>query len=365
MACAVPVAVGAEDADKASHGLNKWVCGGEASIGAEGLSLDAMASPAWASPFIWSGLKNYQITAQLRVDEPGATGAVSIKLGRTWAIGAEGPSVVFDLPARTAALVGEWGKRIGVGSATIPVGRWVRIDVAYSYDAERLVARVDGETVLTARLPREPSEDYMRDFGRPAPLVGVGVAARACRVTVGGFEVIAGAPRRRIAVLGDSITQHGYWVLELERKLGERVTNLGVGGDSARMASERFDRDVLPLKPEILVFFLGTNDIGWGATADQLAAALGDMTQRAKAAGIRVVLCELLARRGYGVIPEYNRAIAALAAQEDVPLIQWFDATRDPTTNEMKPGFAPDGVHPVRLGGRAMVEAIDPAVFSR
>ena len=129
----------------------------------------------------------------------------------------------------------------------------------------------------------------------------------------------------------------------------------------------RFDRDVLPLKPEICVIFGGTNDIGWGSSPAAVAQdALASMVKKAKAAGIKPILCELLPRRGMAQkIPPYNDEIRKLAAAQSVPLIAWHDAMLDAAKGEMKEGYAPDGTHTARLGGQAMVKAIDLAVFAK
>jgi len=75
-------------------------------------------------------------------------------------------------------------------------------------------------------------------------------------------------PTAKVAALGDSITHgggamsvpSGYVLYNWETYSPVPVKNLGHSGDTIAMLLERFDRDVLPFKPQILVVMGGVND---------------------------------------------------------------------------------------------------------
>lgn len=347
---------------KALHGKNQFVYEGAVEVTPDGLLLKGAQGPAWASPYLWSGLKDVQVTAKLKLDGAPGKGVFGLKFGHTWAIVAQGPRLAFAngkaaFPAAGAP---------GAVDVTVPVGEWFTVSGWYSFDDGVFEAELNGKPVLKVAMPPEPFEDFMKTFGRPAPLTGIGIFAESCDVRVGEFSFLAGAPRRRVVVIGDSISQQAYWVLELEKALGEKVTNLGIGGDSAKMMALRFDRDVLPLKPEICIIFGGSNDIAWGSSPGAVQAALAQMAAKAKAAGTKPILCEILPRRGMAQkVPLYNVEIRKLATAQSLPLIAWHDAMLDAAKGEMKEGYAPDGTHTARLGGQAMVKAIDLGLFRK
>jgi lysophospholipase L1-like esterase len=356
---------GEADTKKHLHATNHWVSQ-NASASSEGITLDATASPAFASPYLWSGLKNIHIATRVKYDAPAQNAAFGIKLGRVWAISADGPRITFDPAASTVSITGESGNTIHSAKVSLPPGAWLDIAVLYAFDQDLVKVTINNQPALEATLKRKPFDAYLKSFGRPAPVTGIGLFAQNCKLNASSFSFYAGAPQNRIVALGDSVTQQAFWVHELESKLGEPVTNLGIGGDSAKMANLRFDRDVLPLKPQILILFLGTNDIAWGASPANLTdACLLPVIKRAKAANIRVILCEIIPRKGFRKVPEYNAAIHKLAQSQSVPVIPWYAPTLDPTTGELKPGFASDGVHPDLAGAQAMVQAIDLQLFQK
>ena len=83
----------------------------------------------------------------------------------------------------------------------------------------------------------------------------------------------------KVAALGDSITQGGgvvsvpagYVMYDWETYSPVPIKNMGYSGDTLAMMLERFDRDVLPFKPQVLVIMGGVNDFRgvttvWSAT---------------------------------------------------------------------------------------------------
>src|SRR5215475_6172002 len=62
-----------------------------------------------------------------------------------------------------------------------------------------------------------------------------------------------------VVMLGDSITAQGEWANILPRR---RILNLGVGGDTSAGLLNRL-RDVIALKPRIVLVMIGLNDFLW------------------------------------------------------------------------------------------------------
>jgi lysophospholipase L1-like esterase len=74
----------------------------------------------------------------------------------------------------------------------------------------------------------------------------------------------------RIAFVGNSITEAGYygsniWLYYMTRFPNQRITvmNAGIGGDVIGQINSRFEDDVLPKKPNIVVLTFGMNDTGY------------------------------------------------------------------------------------------------------
>ncbi len=85
----------------------------------------------------------------------------------------------------------------------------------------------------------------------------------------------------RIVFLGNSITEAGYygsniWLYYMTRFPEQRIAvlNAGIGGDVVGQMNDRFEDDVLPMKPNILVLTFGMNDTGYGEFNDANAAEI-------------------------------------------------------------------------------------------
>ncbi|WP_084498148.1 SGNH/GDSL hydrolase family protein [Pedobacter sp. V48] len=88
--------------------------------------------------------------------------------------------------------------------------------------------------------------------------------------TIKAQSLLPFADGDRVAFLGNSITEAGYygsniWLYYMtrfpERKIS--IINVGIGGDVVGQMNERFEQDVLPKKPNIVVLTFGMNDSGY------------------------------------------------------------------------------------------------------
>lgn len=185
-----------------------------------------------------------------------------------------------------------------------------------------------------------------------------------------------GSQALTVVFLGDSLTA-GYG-LEPEDALPQQVeavwrsqgmnavaVNAGVSGDTTANALARFDWSVAAAGPDLLIVALGANDFLLGLPADAARANLSAILERAKAAGMPVVLVGLTPR---GSIEPESREAAfaaiypALAAEYGVPLYPSLLASIESDPSMLQP----DGLHPTRDGvvriARPLAEFLNPVL---
>lgn len=74
----------------------------------------------------------------------------------------------------------------------------------------------------------------------------------------------------RVVLMGNSITEAGYygsniWLYYMTHFPGRKISvlNAGIGGDVVGQMNDRFEQDILPKKPNILILTFGMNDSGY------------------------------------------------------------------------------------------------------
>jgi lysophospholipase L1-like esterase len=166
------------------------------------------------------------------------------------------------------------------------------------------------------------------------------------------------ANTKTLVCFGDSLTEGtiGASYIDILRPQlpGVRVVNAGINGDTVLNLLRRFERDVLPQRPDVVVVFVGLNDLGtaygelplrgyyhlmkgvhiaitplrFAQLYRQLIAAL-----RARS-GAEIALCTLttlgesLGDPVQATIDAYSTVVRALAHQERLPLIDLRAAFR-------------------------------------
>lgn len=106
-----------------------------------------------------------------------------------------------------------------------------------------------------------------------------------------GFSVTAPTP---IAALGDSITHGGgvmsvppsYKLYNWETYAGVPIKNLGVSGNTTQDMLDRFEHDVLPFSPRVLVIMGGVNDYRAGTLGWTVVQHLKALKEKCAAYGI-------------------------------------------------------------------------------
>ena len=134
------------------------------------------------------------------------------------------------------------------------------------------------------------------------------------------------------------------------------------------MMIERFERDVLPFKPEVLIIIGGVNDIRGGDTAKQVIKNLKILKEKCEANNITPVFATLtpmnekiLRSRNIGLTDKdwrkerdkLNAWILKNKFSVDISK-KLYDAE-----NELRADITPDGLHPDVRGKRFIGEEIE------
>jgi lysophospholipase L1-like esterase len=168
--------------------------------------------------------------------------------------------------------------------------------------------------------------------------------------------------------MGDSITE--LWQLDAYFAPADGVIlNRGIGGDISTDMNRRFDADVLQLRPRNVVILAGTNDAArmLGAKkADEeivttVTTALGAMMDRAKAAGINVLVCSILPTNSdtgphegkARVLPLINAKLKAMCEAKGCVYVDYASGLVD-ANGAMRKDLSRDGLHPHYAGYEIM-----------
>ena len=194
--------------------------------------------------------------------------------------------------------------------------------------------------------------------------------------------VASGSEGRLIVAIGDSITagtpywdpdpairetigealderhQWGYWAARA--RPGIRIRNCGVNGERTDEIAARLEQ--LIAGADALVVQGGINNIAQGRPIEPAVDDLARMVSRGLAAGLPVAIANLLPwNNGYPAseapIRQLNAAIAALAAQHGVALLDFHATLEDPARpGRMRPEWTSEGDHPSLEGYRRLGE---------
>lgn len=179
-------------------------------------------------------------------------------------------------------------------------------------------------------------------------------------------------PAPSVVFFGDSITE-GWARYFPSQFAGKAYLSKGISGQTTAQMLARFERDVIALKPSVVVILAGTNDIaenGGPVSAEEIQANLRRMTELAQGAGIRVVLSSVLPvfdypwKRGLMPAPKIvalNGWMQRYAAQVGATYLDYHTAMVD-SRGGLPPTLAPDGVHPNDAGYRLMAPLAESAI---
>lgn len=169
----------------------------------------------------------------------------------------------------------------------------------------------------------------------------------------------------------------------LQEWLGAAV-EIRVSGICGELTSEmamRFRRDVLQQQPSHVVLLGGTNDLGWNAQPADIMRNLVKMYELARASKITPIpvtvpsirveatgggpdaetwIEQHLARR-----VELNGLIRGYAVSHNVPWIDLFAATAEPSTRRLAAQYSNDGLHLTTSGYRLLARLLYDQVLAR
>jgi len=150
-----------------------------------------------------------------------------------------------------------------------------------------------------------------------------------------------------------------------------KIYNRGISGNKVFQLADRWDKDCLDLKPDVLSILIGVNDI-WHAlngnydgtveTYEKDYRALLKRTYKALP-NLKLIICEPFVLRCGAVndkwFPEFNnyRAVARKMSKEFHTLFVPFQSMFDEAVKQASPShWAGDGVHPSMAGAQLMAQ---------
>ena len=192
----------------------------------------------------------------------------------------------------------------------------------------------------------------------------------------------------RVVFFGDSITQAGVQpggYIDRLRKLVPasqyELIGAGIGGNKIYDLFLRMDEDVLAKKPDVVVIWVGVNDVwhkssfGTGTDPDKFVKFYDAVITKLQAANAKVMLCTPAAigektdfsNQQDGDLNQYSQLIRDLAKRRNLPLIDLRRAFLDYNLknnpdNKEKGILTTDRVHLNEAGNQLLAEQMQKAL---
>ncbi|MFN0213560.1 MAG: SGNH/GDSL hydrolase family protein [Saprospiraceae bacterium] len=194
--------------------------------------------------------------------------------------------------------------------------------------------------------------------------------------------------RTRVVFFGDSITEAGVspagYISQLRDSLAVRgqsndyeFIGAGIGGNKIYDLYLRLEEDVLKRKPQIVVLYVGVNDVwhrhlfGTGTDADKFQKFYSALIQKFQKKGIRVIACTpaCIGERHSGEnkldveLDLFSSIIRSVAQEQKVPICDLrkafmdFIAKNNPDNRESGI-LTTDGVHLNEKGNKLVTEQL-------
>ena len=166
-------------------------------------------------------------------------------------------------------------------------------------------------------------------------------------------------------------------LLEEYAELNLKIYNKGISGNKVYQLAERWDKDCLDLKPDVLSIMIGVNDFwhklngNYNGTIEIYRNDLTALLERTRKAlpNIKLVICEPYAVPGVKAVDakwfpdfyEYQKAAREIAAQFGAIFVP-FQAVYDAAVRRAPASYwTGDGVHAALPGAQLMAEAWNDA----
>lgn len=179
-------------------------------------------------------------------------------------------------------------------------------------------------------------------------------------------------PGPTVVFMGDSITEAWAPLFPVMFR-GKAYVGRGISGQTTPQMLLRFHKDVVALRPAVVVILAGTNDIAGNSgpsTLEMIEENLAAMTEMAQGNGIHVVLSSVLPvydypwRPGLEPAPKIvalNAWIRRYAAERGAVYLDYHAAMSD-ARQGLRAEFSADGVHPNEAGYRVMAPLVEQAI---
>ena len=181
--------------------------------------------------------------------------------------------------------------------------------------------------------------------------------------------------KKRVIFFGDSITQAGVQPGGYITVLGDllkknsidnrfELQGAGIGGNKIYDLYLRMDEDVMAKKPDVVVIWVGVNDVwhkssyGTGTDADKFEKFYSALIKKLQAANIEVIICTPAAigektdftNSQDGDLNHYSQIIRGIAQKNNVKLVDLRKVFLDYNmannkTNQASGTLTTDGVH--------------------
>ena len=181
----------------------------------------------------------------------------------------------------------------------------------------------------------------------------------------------------RVVFMGDSITDawgRGNYATSAPFFTGKPYINRGISGQTTAQMLLRFYPDVVALKPKVVVFLAGTNDIAGNlgpVTMESIENNLAAMADIARANGMKVVMASVMpvcdyhrpqtAQRPPEKINALNRWIKETAARNHYVYLDYYSAMLD-DKGLLRAELTGDGLHPNAAGYAIMAPLAEKAI---
>lgn len=208
---------------------------------------------------------------------------------------------------------------------------------------------------------------------------GKSILSKDCTILLQGDSITDfGRDKGRENIVNDSAALgKGYAFLIAAQLLADmpednlKIYNRGISGNKVFQLADRWDKDCLSLKPDVLSILIGVNDIWhtlngkYNGTVEKYETdyrALLERTRR-ELPNVKLIICEPYVLRCGAVndkwFPEFDqyRASAKKMSQEFKTLFVPFQSMFDKASKLAPPAYwAADGVHPTMAGAALMAQ---------
>jgi lysophospholipase L1-like esterase len=155
--------------------------------------------------------------------------------------------------------------------------------------------------------------------------------------------------------------------------LNLKIFNKGISGNKVFQLAERWDKDCLEIKPDILSILIGVNDIwhkldgNYDGTPDIYRKDYIALLERTKKAlpNVKLIICEPFGVKGiravnekwYPEFYEYQRSAKEIAEMFDAIFIPYQSIYDEAEKKAPGSYWTGDGVHPTLAGAQLMAQA--------